>query len=904
MIVLVVAAALCVCVRADAANGGPLKAVGGVSLRWRSGDTSVVQLTGHVEFHRGSNRLEADRAVIWIDETASAKAGKVVMEVYAEGHVQTIEAGASVNSPRTFLRLTADEFSYDDVDGFLETVAAPPKTAFLARAEAVRKAGAVPVVVKPIPPKKKPPVAQLEIRPPDTGIVEPTRIGHIYGQQQEGPDIKYYRDGDYQVIIATRYPDIIFLDPGSDVGRIEILAENMIIWVNRKKLSEGRRLLDADLEIYAEGHVVVYHGDKIIKCEQLFYDYRNQRSLILGGPRGTAVIRTKVKNLTLPLYHRAKEFRQVSAGRYTGKDVIISTCEFNPPEWGIRCSEVDVVINSQLPDEGLDDLEEGGPTGKVTGTHARLELGGIPVFYWPWMSRQLGGHKALLKNLRIRNSNQFGFSVLTEWDLYALGLYDNDWSDLTLFVDYYSERGEGFGLAYTYELPGYFGDFFGYTINDTGTDKTGMTGYGHPRSRVKWRHRHTLSDHWRADAEVSWITDSQYLDEYWEQELKEEKEQETLLYLRYLEENRSFSLLGNFRINGFQTQNEQLPEARFVWTGEPLWGGRLTYIQDSRFGNIRRRWNDEMHALGLLPSDYRSLRGITEHEVQYPFRLGPVKLAPFFNATYSFYDQVISGDHHRFALTAGVRSSMQVWRIYDVHSRLWDINRLRHVITPTIDIFDTFEMTKQPSAIYQFDDLDMVSDTKVIRLGLRQRLQTRRRARAIEPAQVGGWYTVDWMLLDLELDYYPQYDRHNMGRSLSPFRMKYHLQLSDRIWLYNETDLRVDTGPYLETFSTGIGFDRSPKMSLYLGQHYTNVSGSNTLVGKLDYVVDKRWQIGLLGQFDSGTGDASELRLILRRKYHRWMLDVGVEYDAGENDTKFMLMIIPEGLRDDRLSFF
>ena len=906
----------------------PVTARADFAQRAEERGAAVLLLTDHVELTRGTSQMLADRAIVWIDQVRSRELGKVMMEVYAEGNVRTVEQGVRVTSPRVFFRWTASELTVDDADGFIAPHAGAFTGPFVERGESVRKAGAVPRAPEtPLPPKEKPPVGQLPpkevppagelppaekspaVPPPPKpvatgGIVEPTRIGLIFGQQQEGPDIKTFVEGDYRVTVVTRYPDIVFYDPGSERGQLEILAENMVIWVNEAKVKEGGRLREADLQIYAEGNVVIYQERKTIQCERLFYDYKNQRGLMVGGPAGTAVVKTFSEDRKIPFYYRAKEFRQVSQDRYLSKDVTITTSEFAQPEWGITASEVTLTAGTKTVTDEAGRTREVEVLERADAWNARLMVQGVPIFYWPYFTRDLQNNKTIIRKIRVLNSNQYGFGVKTEWDLYDLGVYENDWSDLLFLCDFYSKRGLGYGLRFDYDRPGYWGNLWGYTIHDSGVDKNGLPPDDPQRSRLKWLHRHTLSDHWRLDAELSWLSDSEFLNEYWEKEFKEEKEQETYLRLRYLKENRTLSILGRYRLNDFQTQTEYLPEARFAWTGEPLLAGRLTYIQDTHLGHVRRRWDDKLQDLGLLPADYESWRLVTEHELQYPLRAGIFQVAPFLDTAYSVYDEVVSGEHDRLALTAGARASTAFWHIYDVNSRLWDINRLRHVITPSIAVFDTFELTKRPDTVLQFDEFDSVNDMKVVRLELRQRLQTRRLARSLEPAMVGAWYTVNWMVLDLELNYFPEPDEYNEGRTLSPLRAEYLWQMSDRVALLSNADVRVDQGPQVETFDVGLFFNRSPKVTLYLGERYIRESESNIAIAQMDYKLDERWTVGVLGQFDFGLGQTNDYRVVLKRRLHRWILEFGYEYDAGQHDHSITLMLWPQGVPEGQLRFF
>lgn len=883
----------------------PVTARADVAVRRQSDGATMLLLSGGVELSRGASRMEADRVLIRIDERRSRRLGRVVMSVYGEGKVQTVEKGTRVISPRVFFHWTASDFTVDDADGFIAVREKPFSGPFIKRAETVRKRGAVPVTPRAIPPKKKTPTAALPPgKTPDTGIIEPTRIGLIYGQQQEGPDIKSSVEGDYRVTVLTRYPDIVFYDPGSALGKMEVRAENMVIWVNEKKLKEGGLLQEAELEIYAEGHVVIHQDRKTVHCEQLYYDYKNRRGLLVGGPGGDAVIKTYSVHRQIPILYRAKEFRQVSAEKYLAKDAILTTCEFGHPEWGIYAKEMSLTAGMKTATDGTGRVGRDDVTESVEVRHARFVAHGIPMFYWPRFTRDLKNEQTPLQSLRLVDSNDMGFGVQTEWNLYDFGIYKNDWSKCALLADYFSRRGLGLGVRFEYERPEYWGELIAYGIHDHGTDMKNVPLEKEHRLRFNWWHRQPLSDHWRMDAELSWLSDRNFLNEYWEQVFKEGKEQESLLYLRYLKDNRYLGLTARWRLNYWQTQNEQMPEAHFAWVGQPILGDRVTYIQETRLGNMRRRWDDDAQSAGLLPADYRSWRLFTEHEFQYPLRLGIFRVAPFVNLAYGWYERPASGDHDRVTVTTGVRSSTTFWRIYDFYNRLWDINRLRHVVTPTLDVFGTFVRTKPPSEIPQFDEADALDDTKVIRLGLRQRLQTRRLGRTEEPARVSGWRNVNWMLLDLEIDYFPQASRHNNGRELSPLRMDYRWRISDRISLISDADVRVEDGPNIETFDVGLLLNRSPKLSLYLGQRYTDASGSNIFIGKVDYKLNERWTLAFFTHIDLGAPDTSDYMVVFRRRMHRWIAELVLERDSGEDDTSAKLLFTPQGIPEAKFRFY
>ncbi len=87
----------------------------------------------------------------------------------------------------------------------------------------------------------------------------------------------------------------------------------------------------------------------------------------------------------------------------------------------------------------------------------------------------------------------------------------------------------------------------------------------------------------------------------------------------------------------------------------------------------------------------------------------------------------------------GVRSSTEFWKTYpDVNSRLWDLNGLRHIVTPGV-----------ATSIYGESDT-AVKQHDVAHVELTQLLQTKR-----GPDE----HTVDWMRLNMGMTWFADNDK-------------------------------------------------------------------------------------------------------------------------------------------------
>ena len=188
-----------------------------------------------------------------------------------------------------------------------------------------------------------------------------------------------------------------------------------------------------------------------------------------------------------------------------------------------------------------------------------------------------------------------------------MGLEEPEGTDSTLAVDYYSDRGFGGGIATDYESQDYFGRMLGYIINDEGQDRLGrissrknLTPSRELRGRFRWQHRHFLPYHWQLSSEISYISDRNFIESFYRDEFYVEKEQETLLYLKRIEDNWGLSFFGKARINDFENELEELPTIEFHWLGQSLLDNKLTFYSDNQVSRFRQLYDSDSVPAGTL----------------------------------------------------------------------------------------------------------------------------------------------------------------------------------------------------------------------------------------------------------------------------------------------------------------
>ena len=132
-------------------------------------------------------------------------------------------------------------------------------------------------------------------------------------------------------------------------------------------------------------------------------------------------------------------------------------------------------------------------------------------------------------------------------------------TDWDVSLDYLSKRGFGYGASFTYDRDDLFGipgraaglaDYWG--IQDHGTDNLGQDRCAVPpeasyRYRLFWQHRQHLPYDLQLTAELGWISDRNFLEEYYKSEWDELKDETTDVELKGITRNMSWSLLAAYR---------------------------------------------------------------------------------------------------------------------------------------------------------------------------------------------------------------------------------------------------------------------------------------------------------------------------------------------------------------------
>ena len=886
-------------------SGEPLIQVSGrVIHTWfeKPGLRVILVIDGFTVMTR-QEQLTARDGVLWFDEEEARKTGKASLGVYAETGVEYKRTGGQIEKYDSVfvvletggeISLNSEEALRGKADGtelFLR--AKKLRGEYLARGIRETPTGVVPA--PEAGPKVQPPGVREAGVPQEISIVAQDDVRKVnftsFVEEETKTRISIWTGG----IFVTR-------------GDMEMAADNVVIWtpVAADKQATGQagggtKRLAA--EAYFEGHVRINQGHRMLQASQMYYDFERDQALAINTK-----IHTFAKGRNIPVYYYAKEVRQLAKGLFVGTDARMTTCEFAEPHYDFGAKKLT-----------LEDLTpEPAPPGDTTvrrvrylGEDVDAEIRGLPVTWWPRLAGDVSEADTALRSMRIAHRTNRGVGIATQWHLLKLlGLESEPPGyDFYLDLDAWSKRGPAIGVESKYERPDYFGQFLSYFIHDSGKDRVGGLDVAPPtenRGRATWRHRQYLPQNWELTLEASYVSDRNFLHEYFQMEDETGKAQETLLYLKKQEHEQALTILASTRVEDFYTRTEYLPQVAYHVIGHSFWDDHLTYYQDSEVAIARYRPDEAL----LMPDSSAALLFDSIHEVDLPLKVAPLNIVPFVEGRLSYFgDTPSGGTKGRLAAREGVRASTQLWRTYnDVESEFWDLHRLRH-----INIFDVTAYARQASVpstdLFPFaptedgvQEVLGVDKTGAVQLGWRQRFETKRGL----PDKDGKQQNVDWLTTDLEATFYNNRQPGGVAPDTGPefnnldFRIRWRTTDSTTVW--SETLFNTDDRS-LERFVIGALITHSPRLSYTIGQRIIPDADSSVTFFGFDYMINEKWRVAFLEQYDFGRGANAHSDVVFTRRMHRWLMRVRFSHEPSGTGKFVGVEFQPVGVHEVRLSW-
>ena len=900
--------------------------------QWKQADGTLVLLfQGDFRLDAGDRRLIARDAVVWINSGRTDPANRRFWDltVYLWGDAEVHEPAGTITTDdrllvsnlRTFGRLVKFHDAHAP-ESMEESVLYQEALRERTLIESGRDPDADPSLEVSKPgqagPRTDRPQRVISYRIPFTepattpsGETVQVARGRVYFSQSGGSGGLIEIQADNAVVFpATSGSDILLREEVGGEG--DVIGEP-----DRGQDPQGRdpeqepresdvssRISRQIRGVYLEGDVVLSAGSRFVRADRLYYDFENERALILD-----AVLRVEIPQRGIPIYIRADEIRQLSATEYLADSARLTTSEFYTPHYHIGAERVYIHDKTQ---RGAAVTGGAEIQGEYEMRNLTLNVGGLPIAWWPYSRGEFRTSETAMRSFRIGYSDDFGAGVETRWHLFnLLGAPSPPGFDSTLRLDYFNERGPAVGVNLDYEFDDSFGLLRSYFIHDDGEDNLGRFRDNTPdtseRGRFTLRHRQYLPRDWQLTFEISYISDPNFLEEYEESEFDEGKEQETLIYLKRARGTEAITFLANWRLLDFVTQTEHLPDLGYRRIGD-TWFDPIVLYHESRLGVVRMRPDDRRFFNPFRRDNTRQTDSVfrtdVREEAELPLKLGPLNLVPFATVRGSFWDSAPhrDGSLWRGFASYGARGSMQFSRVFDeVKSQLLDIDRIRHIIRPDFAAWWAHSSARS-TRITPFDEgVETIDGFYGGMIGLRQTWQTKR--------GVGdNRRTVDLLTLNLEAGFfggdvqvneisngYVNPIRPEDSRTRNYFAGDLIYRMSDTTSLLYDFNFDLNDGSY-DQHNVSLAIERLPRLAYVFGVRHAGDIDMNLVGGGFNYKLTEKHIIAARSWFDIDTGQAGEVALTYIKKLPRWYVGFNFEYDQVDDDFSLSFSFWPEGV--------
>ena len=696
-------------------------------------------------------------------------------------------------------------------------------------------------------------------------------------------------------------------------------------------LAGEQSLRDLPRLLYCEdGVVVVRDGVEALRCDRLWLSPLDDR-IVVENAELRYVTRTPQGDDTL-IVRGPRLVKQ--GGRWSGRDVTMTTCTAGVPHIAIALGEVEIV-------------ERDGEF-EVMARGQRLQLGGTGVLPLPDARFFTGSQGTFpIRSARAGWSQRQGaeaeivFGV--PWN--GAGGAVHQWltgrpasefrGDLELGVGWIEQRGAPLDAAVEYRGGTvYEGRLEAFALDDQGADLReiratrdgALIGEGQ-RGLVRTQNRVRLGEGTHVDAVVFQASDPGVYSEFYGNPYRNEEVPETSGYLHHGVGNQLFTVGTRFNLSEFSYRDDRALAQRFVeespvatWQllaqpiAETPWDTPIVLDLQSEVGQRRSDYDDFDQRADPLrlrlpdatfrpapqPGDGRvsdrTLRADQLAEVSAPFQLAGLSVRPYASWRGTWYDQTVDdptlagdgGSEGRIAATGGVDVGTRFqksWKWLDDGEE----KGVRHVIAPRLRWLDRYHVDDARTQFYGFDDVDTLGEEQLVRAEVRNLVQTT--ASNAERQQPR-----DFLFLDLAQDFFPDAARDNQGEQMGLFRYDFLVRPQLR-WAPLETFGFAVFGDH--SWDDGMRtFDAEVQAGRILGLDWTaNYRTDAAVDGAVGLTANARlldrWQAFAGTQRDLDADEWLAYSLGLRRDDHDWSIQAMASYNPFADQITFRIDFLP-----------
>jgi LPS-assembly protein len=661
----------------------------------------------------------------------------------------------------------------------------------------------------------------------------------------------------------------------------------------------------------AHGNVVIHTGDTDIYADSARYNPKTHEVFVEGNVRiyritglfvgDRAIYNTETKKIEAvemrtdrnPYLVGGEDVTSISEGAFLVKRGSFTTHDSAHPDFRLQAKTVRIYEHD-----------------RVIFHDVTFYIGKVPVFWWPYLYQSLDDAFSVIVSPAYLSS--WGPSLLTR-----VSFPITDDIKGRLRIDYRSRRGPAIGLeadARYGENKTSFARLRTYFLRD---DEPNINRTSVPRGvispgryRVSLEDRTYFTEDIYATVNVTKLSDPFVLEDFFQGDFRIDPQPDNVVALTKSNPNYTLTGIARFQANEFFEQTSRLPEIVLDIKRTPIFGGPIFYEGETGLGYFRRQF-----AIDSPFQNYGTFRFDTFHQFLYPNTyFGWLSVVPRVGFRGTYYDKTRDlektifepnpnpfvpdfllpdptlaqpiqngGSIVRGVVNAGVEASFKLSRVWEeAQNRAFGLDGLRHVIQPFTNFswvsssnsdpasilqFDRFQPSTQlrPIDFPQFTSVDSIDSWTIWRLGVRNRLQTRR-----------DDLTVSWMDMEtyIDVNFNNPFDKTQYSNlfnrvTFTPVPWA-SFGISSQVPVFEKGFTEIDSNVTVQPLANlQVSFGHR-----YLNQNPFFANSSLFVVGGY-YRINDNWGVGVHGQYEGTTGILEEQRYSVYRDLTSWVASFG-----------------------------
>lgn len=619
-------------------------------------------------------------------------------------------------------------------------------------------------------------------------------------------------------------------------------AGNVFSYEGNVRMTYGDASLTADKVTYwkkqgkveAEGKVVFRRGTQFVCGEGMTYDVNT----------GEGVTRF-ASSAMYPWYGWGEKITRVSDKLYKIEKGYVTTCDYLKPHWRIQAKEILL-----YPDE------------KVVAKRAVFYAGKVPLVYIPKYTHRLDDTRFPITISPGHNSD-WGTYLLTAYNTIIKGV------KTTFHLDYRQKNGFAGGLDAAFTTKGGKGVLETYYADDRERELPDGKTVDDQRYRIHYGQTQDLGHNTLATVEINKLSDIDALDDFFRDKYEDEIQPRSFVNITKYDPRYTLSLFVQKRLNDFFNTTERLPEVSLDIRNQRIPGTPFYYQSVNSLVNLNQEFaNDEE------PS-YDTFRFDTYHRLSYPRKyFGWLTMVPrlWLRGTY-FTKGIEDDDLFRGAMGTELELFTKAFRTWDVENPKLGISGLRHVVEPSLMYAYAPDPTVDPEELFQFDKVDTVDYINQLRMGVRNKLQTKRRNQT-------------WDLIDFNVYTYYFPRESPEGNDFSD--MFFDIEVWPSNHLKFEADARWDMYEgTIDQLNTQFTIYDEDKWAFNI-EHRHRIDESDLLASEFYYRINSNWAIKVYERYEFERDELEEIEVTVYRDLHDWQ--TAFSYRHREDEDQFWVL--------------